>query len=69
MKVDISKKILLWDDGAMSINTDGELIFTLEIKTLYCLWGIPIWKTRKYVDGTEKELLNKKYNTETGGCS
>ena len=64
MKTKISKKILIWGDGAFTMNTKGERIFTMEIKTLYCIWKIPIWKTVKYVDRAEigdkkKELLGR----------
>ena len=60
MKTKIIKRILLLGDGAMAMNTSGELIFTMEIKTSYYIWKIPIWKTLKYVDGTEQELEAKK---------
>ena len=57
MKTKVSKKILLWGEK-------GERIFTMEIKTLYYVWKIPIWKTVKYVDRAEigdkkKELLGR----------
>lgn len=56
----VTKNILLWGDGAMTMNTQGELIFTMEIKTLYYIWRIPVWRKIKHIDGTEEELLNKK---------
>ena len=50
------KKVFLWGDGTMTMNTQGELIFTMEIKTLYYIWNVPIWKTTKYRYGTKPEL-------------
>ena len=55
-----TKKILLWGDSGMTMNTKGELIRTMRIRTVYYLWAIPVWKTTRYVDGTKDELEKQK---------
>lgn len=59
MKTKITKKILLWGDGAMTMNTNGELTFTMKIQTTYYVWGILVWRKVKFVDGTEEELARQ----------
>ena len=53
-----TKKILLRSDGSMTMNTLGELIFTMEIKTWYCFWRVPVWRTIHYIDAPEKQLID-----------
>ncbi len=55
-----TKNILLWGDSGMTMNTDGKLIFAMEIRTVYYLWKFRIWNTIRYVFGTEEELEKKK---------
>ena len=54
MKVKITKRILLSENTA-TMNTNGELVFTIEIKKIYYIWKIPLWITTKYIDGTQKQ--------------
>jgi len=60
-----SMNIMLWGESGMTMNTDGELIHTMKVKTVYYIWKIPIWKTTKYIDGTHDELKERKKNGDT----
>ncbi len=55
-----TKNILLWGDSGMTMNTAGELIFSMEVRIVYYFWKLPVWRTIKYLFGTEKELENEK---------
>ncbi len=57
MEIKTTKRILPQRDSVRTMNTNGELIYTMKVKTLYYIWKIPIWKTIKYIDGTHQELL------------
>lgn len=65
MTKSVKMNIMLWGESGMTINTDGNFVHTMKVKTIYRIWGIPVWISTKYIDGTHDELKERKKNGDT----
>jgi len=59
-----TRSIMLWGESGMTVNTDGELIHTMKVATVYYLWRLPVWKSNDYINGTHDELKERKRTDE-----
>jgi len=59
-----TRSIMLWGESGMTVNTDGELMHTMKVATVYYLWGVPVWKSNDYINGTHDELKERKRTDE-----